>query len=119
MASLSLLALGVFIGFVVVFGLHRVENWNDPGKIFSAAISAAVAAGVFAFIKLLGGKELGSALFFYPVGLLYGALCTNAAWTTDIKWEQVNLAKMILAILHLSAIAIATVLLFILWYWYG
>jgi hypothetical protein len=75
--------LGAFIGYVVVYGLRQITDWNRPQNVFTAVISAAVAGGVFTFIQYLGGVDLGVGLFFYPLGLAYGALCTNLAWLTQ------------------------------------
>ena len=82
MAHLGLICLGAFIGWVVSFGLIKVpsESWKKPATVFAAVISAAVAGGVFTFIKFMGGTKLGDALFLYPVGLAYGALVAGLIW---------------------------------------
>jgi hypothetical protein len=50
MQSLGMLALGTFIGWVVSYGLLQVTNWANPGNVFSAVISAAVAGVVRASV---------------------------------------------------------------------
>src|ERR1700730_3168658 len=108
MAWLGMFCLGAFIGFVTTFGLIKITDWSRPGNVLTSVISAAVAGGVFTFIQYLGGASLGSALFLYPVGLAYGALCTNLRWVTDpnaTKW---------VAGLHIAAFAAASVALLLL-----
>ncbi len=103
MQSLGMLALGTFIGCVVSYGLLQVTNWANPGNVFSAVISAAVAGGVFTFIQFLGGPSLGVALFMYPLGLAYGALCAALIW---IGQERVPIM-----ILHILGFTVASALL--------
>ena len=111
MIWLGMLTLGAFIGFIVTFGLQKITDWSNPGNVFSAVISAAVAGGVFTFIQFLGGDKLGVGLFVYPVGLAYGALCNNLRWVTDP-----NINKTI-AFLHIVGFAIASILLLLLLLW--
>ena len=103
MQSLGMLALGTFIGWVVSYGLLQVTNWANPGNVFSAVISAAVAGGVFTFIQFLGGPNLGTALFMYPLGLAYGALCAALIW--------VGQERTLVMILHILGFTVASALL--------
>jgi hypothetical protein len=109
MSSLGLLLLGAFIGTIVTYGLKHITDWTKPGAIFTAVISAAVAGGVYTFIQYLGGPKLGAALYFYPVGLAYGALCANMAWLTDR-----NSYKHPIAYLHILGFVVASILLLLL-----
>jgi hypothetical protein len=111
MAWLGMFCLGAFIGFVITYGLTKTTNWENPGNVFTSAISAAVAGGIFTFIEFLGGTSLGSALFLYPVGLAYGALCANIRWVTgnNVNWW--------IAGLHIGAFAAASVALSLLFVW--
>ena len=108
MSWLGLLMLGAFIGYVVTYGLRQVSDWSKPSNVFSAVISAAVSGGVFVFIQWLGGEKLGQALFMYPVGLAYGALCVNLRWVTG---QNVN---RVIANLHILGFAAASILLLLL-----
>ncbi|MHB8270462.1 hypothetical protein [Bradyrhizobium sp.] len=111
MVSLGMFALGAFIGFVIAYGLTKITDWTKPASVFSAIISAAVAGGVFTFIQYLGGTSIGTALFLYPVGLAYGALCSNLRWVTE---QNIN---RFFALLHIAAFAAASVLL-LAWFLY-
>jgi hypothetical protein len=105
MAGLGLTCLGAFIGYVITYALLQITDWSHPGNVLSSVISVAVAGAVFTFIQWLGGRSLGSALFMYPVGLAYGALCTNLRWVT---LEQIGFN---FASLHIVAFTIASLLL--------
>jgi hypothetical protein len=111
MTSLGMFALGAFIGFVIAYGLTKITDWKNPASVFSAVISAAVAGGVFTFIQYLGGQSIGAALFLYPVGLAYGALCSNLRWVTE---QNIN---PYIASLHVLAFAAASILLLV-WFLY-
>jgi hypothetical protein len=111
MISLGMFMLGAFIGFVIAFGLTKITNWANPASVFSAIISAAVAGGVFTFIQFLGGTSIGTALYLYPVGLAYGALCSNLRWVTE---QDIN---RFFASLHILAFAVASFLL-LAWFLY-
>jgi hypothetical protein len=108
MSWLGLLMLGAFVGFVVTYGLREVRDWSNPANVFSAVVSAAVSGGVFVFIQWLGGEKLGEALFMYPVGLAYGALCVNLRWVTGQN------ANGTIAYLHIFGFAVASILLALL-----
>ena len=105
MPSFGMFCLGAFIGYVTTFGLHKITDWSKPANVFSAVISAAVAGAVFTFIKSTGAQDSGTALYMYPVGLAYGALCTNLRWVTEPG------AKPWVAILHVAAFAAASIAL--------
>jgi hypothetical protein len=108
MRWLGMFCLGGFMGFVICFGLTQITDWSNPGTIFSAVVSTAIAGGTFTFIQWLNGDTPGVAPFFYPVGLAYGALCANIRWVTgdDINWW--------IAGLHIGAFAFASVALLLL-----
>ena len=59
---------------------------------------------MFALIAQHSPGALGDAIFYYPIGLGYGALCRNLEWVHDGK---VTIVKA----LHLIAFGVATVLL--------
>jgi hypothetical protein len=111
MISLGMFALGSFIGFIIAYGLTKITDWKNPANVFSAVISAAVAGGVFTFIQYLGGQSIGTALFLYPVGLAYGALCSNLRWVVEPNINR------LIAFLHIAAFASASILL-LLWFLY-
>jgi hypothetical protein len=67
-----------------------------------------VSGAVFTFIQFLGADKLGEALFLYPVGLAYGALCANLRWVTDPDADKS------IAYLHIAAFAVASLLLALL-----
>jgi hypothetical protein len=105
MAALGLFMLGAFIGFVVVYGLRAVTDWSNLGKVLTAVISAAVAGGVFTFIQRIGGSTLGDSLFYYPLGLAYGALCIQLTWITSSASGNNSYRN-----LHILGFAIASIL---------
>ena len=78
MKTLGMLTLGIFIGWVVSYGLLQIHNWDRPANVYTAVISEAVSGGVFVFIQYLDkASSVGDALFMYPVGLAYGSLCNS------------------------------------------
>src|SRR3954468_23543227 len=103
MASLGMICLGAFIGWVTSYGLIKIQDWSKPGNVFSAVISAAVAGAVFTFIQFLGGDKIGNALFLYPFGLAYGAFANSFSWlSTQTKNQQA---------VHILAFAIASIII--------
>ena len=100
MASLGMACLGAFIGWIVSYGLVRITDWSKPGNVLSGVISAAVAGGVFTFIQMLGGAELGEALFLYPLGLAYGAVLNSLGF--------LHVDRPFLRNLHIVAITVAS-----------
>lgn len=105
MAWLGMLMLGSFIGFILAYGLKQITDWKKPANVFSAVTSAAVSGAVFTFIQFLGAEKLGQALFLYPVGLAYGALCANLRWVTDKDADRT------IVFLHIIGFVIASFLL--------
>ncbi len=105
MAWLGMLMLGSFMGFIIAYGIKQITDWSKPANVFSAVTSAAVSGAIFTFIQYLGGKELGAAIFLYPVGLAYGALCANLRWVTEAGADRT------IAFLHIASFAIASILL--------
>lgn len=92
MASLGFLMLGAFMGWVIAFGLYKVENWNHPANVFSAVTGAAVSGAIFIFIQyLLRFSTIPFiTIFFYPVGLAYGALCNGLGYAIYHAFDNVN-----------------------------
>jgi hypothetical protein len=83
MIAVGMFALGGFIGFVITFCLLRIQDWKKSSAILSGAISAAIAGGLFTFIKMLetqSGGPIGPGIFYYPLGLAYGVLTTRLEW---------------------------------------
>ena len=107
MAFLGTLTLGIFMGYVIVFGLLNVTNWRNPATIFSAVIAAAAAGGIFSLLQKYAYTQIGDAIYFYPAGLAYGGLCTNLKF---VGYKNLNLPKS----LHIAAVAFATGLLLLL-----
>lgn len=111
MASLGLLALGGFVGSIIFYGLYQATDWSSPVTLVSGCLSAAVSGVIFIFIKYLDVKKAdGSAIYFYPVGLAYGALCINLQWISRPD------ANFIWSSLHVGVFAIVTVALFFLFF---
>lgn len=114
MVAVGMLMLGAFMGYVIAYGLRQVTEWNKPANVFAAVTSAALSGAVLAFMQFAGGEKLGQGLFFYPVGLGYGALLPHLEWLT--KGEKITG----LGWLHIVAVAVATILLLmlLLWPWF-
>jgi hypothetical protein len=110
---LGLCALGIFIGYIVTFGLRKItlEAWQNPSAVFSAILPAALGGGLFAFLDFLhkSNEHLGQAVYLYPVGLAYGAICANLIWLTTLNWEEKSKAR--LGYLFIFAFTVATLLL--------
>jgi len=109
MLWLGMCALGIFIGAVITYGLRKVSDWSKPGNVFSSVVGAAVAGGILAFIKYLGGDTHPEAVALYPVGLAYGMLCINLTWLTE---ASANWLVIIVKIAHGLAFIAATYLLY-------
>ena len=110
MKSLGMLALGTFIGWITSYALVHISNWENPGNVLSAVISAAVAGGVFTFIQFIDRTAaLHDALFMYPLGLAYGALLNSfyVFPSEGLVWQ----------VLHVTAVFLASVLLLGLLTW--
>lgn len=81
-----MLALGLFVGFIISTGVIKTTDWTKLQGLFVTIIGSALSGGAFAFIEKLGGERLGDALFFYPIGLLLGLMWRYAlAAITHIK----------------------------------
>lgn len=109
MLWLGMCALGAFVGYVVTFGLVRITDWSKPLNVISGILSAVVGGSIFLFIERMGGDH--SALALYPIGLAYGALCTNMPWVAGQLTTPLQKA---FAILHVAAFGVATAFLFLL-----
>src|SRR5690349_8304907 len=105
MASLGMVCLGAFIGWIAAYGLVSVTDWSKPVNVLTGVISAAVAGSVFTFIVFLGGNTMGQALYFYPVGLLYGALINGLRFLPAPRNERYTLQWW----LHVGGFALASV----------
>lgn len=116
MVWIGMCALGVFVGYLVTFGLRKIPDasWGNPSSVFSAVISAALGGGLFAFLQFLGGDKLGPGLFLYPIGLAYGAFCANLRWVAGLNWNNLPKGEKILAALFISGFALASVLLLLI-----
>jgi hypothetical protein len=110
MTALGMLTLGTFIGWITSYALIHVNDWARPGNVLSAVISAAVAGAVFTFIQYLGGTTLGNALFYYPVGLAYGALCNSLGYIAGYP-NIAGLPNGTLQALHILAFGMGSALL--------
>jgi hypothetical protein len=115
MLWLGMCALGVFMGSVITYGLRKIDDWKKPGNVFTSVVGAAVAGGVFTFIKYLGGDTHPEAVAMYPVGLAYGMLCINLQWLTETDEEGgffIGLIKLAHGIAWLGATALLLGLFF-------
>lgn len=100
MAALGLLILGAFVGYIITYALKKVGDWTNPVATLTGILSAAVAGTLFAFMEKYA--SIGESIFYYPIGLGYGALCNGLEWVAQddmspLKW------------LHLAAFAAASV----------
>ena len=128
MASLGFLMLGAFMGWVIGFGMYQVRDWSHPGKLFSAVTGATVSGAVFIFIQYLIKTSNISviAIFFYPVGLAYGALCNGLGYIIAHAYDVVGDGNNAVAVSHpallrwgaVLALAIASALLLALFFWW-
>lgn len=107
MAFVGTLTLGIFMGYVIVFGLLNVTDWKRPATIFSAVIAAATTGGIFSLLQQYAYTQIGDAIYFYPLGLAYGGLCTNLKF---VGYDDLNLPRG----LHIAAFVFATGLLLLL-----
>jgi len=116
MAAIGMTALGAFIGWIIAYVLYRITNWGDPISVLSGVISAAVAGAVFTFIKYLDehGAPTAGAIYYYPVGLAYGAACNGLGWVAGSVDPKLTAPTFALRMLHIGVIAIASVLILIL-----
>jgi hypothetical protein len=107
MAWLGMCALGIFVGYVAIYGLKRVKNWEKPANIYSAIFTAVTGGGIFIFIEYLS-LDNKKAVLLYPVGLIYGTLCANMEW---IAQPQLTAAQRRTKNYLIAAFVVATILL--------
>jgi hypothetical protein len=99
MAGLGMLFLGAFIGWVIAYGLYQITVWTNPANIFAVVTGAAVSGAVLVFIKYADPGTTG--IFFYPVGLAYGALLNCLGFYIADPTHHYNEPKTILGMLTL------------------
>jgi hypothetical protein len=99
MAGLGMLFLGAFIGWVIAYALYQVKDWKNPAHIFAAVTGAAVSGVVLVFIKYADPGPTG--LFFYPIGLAYGALLNCLGFYIADSSHHFNEPKTILGMFTL------------------
>ncbi len=109
MQQIGLLALGCFVGGILILGLP-VEGHVDPKafqELAAFVLGTALAGPAFVWIGKYGGANLGDALFAYPIGLLLALLW----FYVRISLGNLDAAEPILrhlAILHVIAIGVVT-----------
>jgi len=116
MAAIGMTALGAFIGWIIAYVLYRISNWGDPISVLTGVISAAVAGAVFTFIKYLDehGAPTAGAIYYYPVGLAYGAACNGLGWVAGSVDPNLRAPTFLLRIVHIAVVVLASVLILIL-----
>ncbi|HEX6374345.1 MAG TPA: hypothetical protein VFZ91_01360 [Allosphingosinicella sp.] len=110
MAALGLLILGAFVGYIILHGLRKITDWGNPVATINGVLSAAVAGGLFTLISESTQSQIGEDIYFYPVGLGYGALCRGLEWVGD---GNINFVKG----LHLAAFGLASLLVLLLMFY--
>jgi hypothetical protein len=97
------------MGWVISYGIFHITNWDSPAAVFSAVTGAAESGGIFTFIQQ-SGVPTGYAIFFYPVGLAYGALCNgishyvkNLTPGTDQIFTTLHLGELAIIILAIGS----------------
>lgn len=109
MPAVGMLVLGAFIGFVSIFALMKVEDWSNPLATLGGTISSVLAVSVFTIFEI-AVTPIGDAIYFYPIGLGFGALCAGMRWIGHLPGGRPTL----LAWLHMGASALAGVLILVL-----
>jgi hypothetical protein len=112
MGALGLLMLGAFIGWVICYGLFQTTNWDNSGKLISAVIAAAVSGAVFSFITWV--QPNGEAVYWYPVGLAYGALCNALGYVAFHAYPDAERPTRSTRIIAGVCIGLASMLLLLL-----
>ena len=105
MIALSMLMLGTFVGFCCLYVLFNVTDWKSPVPIITGILSAALGGGLFSIFKI-PTAQIGSAIYYYPMGLCYGGLCAGIMWVGTGPSER-NTIKFI----HIGAFTFASILL--------
>lgn len=77
-ATLGSLALGLFVGWLVIYFLRRTKRFDVKG--LSLVISAVVGSAV---LKFLGA---GQSMWFYPIGLV---LSLVVVWILAVRFPSV------------------------------
>jgi uncharacterized membrane protein YeaQ/YmgE (transglycosylase-associated protein family) len=116
MAAIGMITLGAFIGWVIAYVLYRITDWGQPVNVLSGVISAAVAGTVFAFIKYLDeqGASAAEAIYYYPVGLAYGALVNGLGWVAGPVDPALKTVTILLRLGHMLAVLLISVLILVL-----
>jgi hypothetical protein len=104
MGTLGMTALGVFIGAVITIGIRQIKDWSKLRQLLTTLISAALAGAAFTFIQYVGESGLGTAIFFYPVGLVLGLGWANAPAAA----ENLRSNKPLIGWLHIVGLAALT-----------
>ncbi|MGB3722399.1 MAG: hypothetical protein WA979_06210 [Pacificimonas sp.] len=110
MIALGMLILGAFIGFVCIYAVLKISDWNKPASVLSGVLSAAVSGGLFALFERFAVTPIGDMIYFYPVGLGYGALCPGLRWLAGEGPKGLKLA-------HIGAFTLVSVLVVALMLW--
>lgn len=108
MAFLGLFALGLFVGAVVSLAVKNTKDWTKLKSLFISFFGASFTGLVFVFVDYVGGRGLGSALFFYPVGLVVAHLWTFCDRAVEMLKDP-NVGLKILGALHVAGVTISTV----------
>jgi len=111
MIALGMGVLGAFIGFVCIYAVLKIADWNKPVSILTGVLTAAVSGGLFAIFERFAATPIGDMIYFYPVGLGYGALCAGLSWVakgdmTKLKWLHVlvfGLVTIVIMLLFVSS----------------
>jgi hypothetical protein len=83
MAALAMCLYGAFVGYIVTTALRAVTTWTDIAKISGSLVAVIGSAGAWAIANFAVSDA--ASVNYYPVGLCYAALTTNAAWMVNPK----------------------------------
>lgn len=109
MVALGMLILGSFVGFCCLYVLFKISDWQSPVAILTGLLSAAVGGGLFVLFDK-APVSIGNAIYYYPVGLGYGALCAGIMWIgNDTSNERANIKYV-----HIAAFGVVSVLLLLI-----
>lgn len=112
MPTFGMLALGVFMGSIITFGIRGTTDWKNLEKTLGILISVAFSGGLFAFftmVQKLGGNLPGDALFMYPVGLVLGTGWVQAIAIPDLVGSEKR-GVQLLGWLHAAGLVIITLM---------
>ena len=113
MSFLGMLSLGLFVGGVIGLVMAADPKPSSTVNSFSAILGAAIGGGLGAFIQFIE-TPLQDEVYAYPMGLVLGFIWPFVTGSWLLVREEGGPKKHPLAVVHIAAVVLVTVLTFLL-----